>query len=287
LRLAKPEDILISSAHCVASWSKVIEVAGLKIKLFGEFRVQRGEDLIERREWDGQKSRSLLKLLLTRPGHAFSGDEIIEALWPGVSPEAANRRLRITVSLLRRTLEPDLERGSDSRYVLRRRPGYLFDRHSDCEVDAWELEERQGRAEAFREAGELDEAIDEYGAALELWRGEFLGEDPYEEWAIAAREEWQERRLSVFSGLAECLALKGRYAEAVEVCNRALALEEYREDLHRRLMLYHYCSGEQALALRTYRDYTRTLKEELGTAPSPELARLMERIEARDVPGVD
>ncbi len=62
------------------------EVAGLKIELFGEFRVRRGEDPIERREWDRQKGRSLLKLLLTRPGHAFSGDELVEALWPGVPP---------------------------------------------------------------------------------------------------------------------------------------------------------------------------------------------------------
>jgi DNA-binding SARP family transcriptional activator len=179
----------------------VIEVAGLKIELFGEFRVRRGEDPIERREWDGQKSRSLLKLLLTRPGHAFSADEIIEALWPGVSPEAASRRLRITVSQLRRTLEPDLERGSGSRYVLRQRPGYLFGRQADCEVDAWEFEKRQNKAGAALQAGELDEAIDEYRAALELWRGEFLEEDPYEEWAISAREEWRERCLSVFRGL--------------------------------------------------------------------------------------
>ena len=51
--------------------------------------------------------------------------------------------------------------------------------------------------------------------------------------------------------LSECLALKGRYAEAIETCERALSLDSYREDLHRRLMLYRYCAGEQALALQT------------------------------------
>ena len=52
-------------------------------------------------------------------------------------------------------------------------------------------------------------------------------------------------------------------------------------------MLYHYCAGEQALALQAYRRYARTLEEELGTVPSPELTRLKEQIEVRDVPGVD
>ena len=262
-------------------------MASLKIKLFGEFGAWHGEEPIESEEWGGQKPRSLLKLLLTRPGRAFSKDEIGEALWPGRTSEAADRRLRVTVSQLRRALEPELGRGSDSRYVLSQRPGYLFNKEADCEVDAWRFGEHRQRAEAAQEAGELDDAIGEYGKALELASGEFLAEEPYEDWAMAAREEWQENRLTAYSGLAACLALKGRYSQAIEALERALTLDEYSDELHRRLMLYHYCAGEQSLALRTYRDYVRMLKEELGTTPSPELAHLKEQIEKRHVPGVD
>jgi DNA-binding SARP family transcriptional activator/Flp pilus assembly protein TadD len=264
-----------------------VKVAGLKIELFGEFQVWRGEDLLESQVWGRQKTRSLLKLLLTRPGRAFSKDEILEALWPDVSSEAAERSLRVTVSLLRRALEPELGRGSDSRYVLSKRPGYSFSEQADCEVDAWKFEKHRQRAEAARDAGELDAAICEYRGALDLVRGEFLAEEPYEDWAMEAREEWREKQLAAFSGLAKCLALKGRYAEAIEASKHALALDEYRDELHRRLMLYHYCAGEQGRALRTYRDYARVLKEELGATPSPELVRLKEQIEARNVPGVD
>ena len=265
----------------------MVETAQIKVYLFGEFRVEREGVPIGSEEWDRQKTRSLLKLLLIRPGRAFSRDEILEALWPGASPEAAARSLRVTVSLLRRVLEPEMRRGSDSHYVLRQAPGYLFDGNSDCEVDAWEFEDRQRGAEAARDAGKLDEAISAYYSALELVRGEFLSEEPYEEWAMEAREEWRERHLTVLSDLSECLALRGRYTRAVEVCNRALALDELREDLHRRLMLYHYSAGEQALALRSFRQYAKILEKALGTAPSPELVYLQERIEARDVPGVD
>ena len=117
-------------------------MAGLEIKLFGEFRVWRGGELVE--EWDRQKTRSLLKLLLTRPGYAFSKDEIVEALWPGVAPRSAEHSLRTTIGLLRRALEPDLERGSDSRYVLGKRPGYAFDERADVlpeDVPAYYLHE--------------------------------------------------------------------------------------------------------------------------------------------------
>ncbi|MDX6379782.1 MAG: hypothetical protein QOI57_806 [Rubrobacteraceae bacterium] len=259
----------------------------LKISLLGGFQVRRGQDLIERREWGGQKTRSLLKLLLTRPHRAFSRDEIMEALWPGVSPKAAERDLRVTVSRLRKALEPDIKRGSDSRYILRRSPGYSFNPQANCEVDAWEFERHQNKAETSQREGRLEEAINEYRAALELWRGDFLAEDPYEDWAMEVRREWQERRLTILSGLSECLALRGLYTEAIEVCNHALTVEGYRESLYRQLMLYHYCAGEQALALQTFRRYAKILKEELGAFPSPEMDRLKERIEARDVPGVD
>lgn len=262
-------------------------MADLKINLFGEFRVWRGEDLVENGEWDRQKTRSLLKLLLTRPGRAFSRDEILDALWSGAPPEAAERSLRVTVSLLRRVLQPNLERGSDSRYVLRRLPGYLFDHKADCEVDVWEFEEHQRKAKSARERERLEEAIEEYRAGLTLLGGDFLSEEPYEEWAMEAREEWRERHLAVLSDLAECLARRGRYTEAIEACNRALNVDRYSEELHRRLMLYHYCAGEQTLALQTFRTYTRMLKEELGAAPSPDIIGLMEQVAARDVPGVD
>ncbi len=259
----------------------------LKINLVGEFRVWRGDHLIGSKEWDRQKTRSLLKVLLTRPDHIFSKDEIVEALWPGVPPEAAERSLRVTVSLLRRALEPDLGSGAESRYVHQQRPGYSFNCRADCEVDAWEFERHRKEADAARRAERLDEAIRGYRAALGFVRGEFLAEEPYEEWAMEARELWTERRLALSSDLSECLALKGRYADAIEACKHALTLDGYREDLHRRLMLYHYCAGEQNLSLGAFRSYARMLREELGATPSAELTRLMEQVEARDVPGVD
>ena len=263
-------------------------MAGLKIKLFGEFRVWRGGELIESEEWDRQKTRSLLKLLLTRRGHAFSKEEIVEALWPGVAPHSAEHSLRTTIGLLRRALERGLERGSDSRYVLSRRPGYSFNEQAQCQVDAWEFEDHRKKAEAALGAENTEEAIEEYRAAVNLVHGgELLEEEPYEEWAAEARQEWRERHLFVLSGLSECLAQKGSYTEAIGFCERALTIDKFSEELRRRLMLYRYCAGEQALALQTYRDYAKILEEELGTGPSPELARLKEQMEARDVPGVD
>ena len=113
-------------------------------------------------------------------------------------PGAADHSLRTTVGLLRRALEPDLERGPDSRFVLSKRPGYMLDRRAGWDVDAWRFEEHRTRAEASWEAGKTDEAVEECRAALDLARGDFLSEDPYEDWAMGARQEFRVSRLSVF-----------------------------------------------------------------------------------------
>ncbi|WP_162924541.1 tetratricopeptide repeat protein [Rubrobacter indicoceani] len=259
----------------------------MRIKLFGEFRVWRSGEIVGNEKWDRQKTRSLLKLLLTCPGRVFSRDEILEALWTDSSPASAERSLRVTVSLLRRALEPNLEHGPGSRYIISQRPGYMFDRESACEVDTWEFEKHLKNAEEARKAANHDEAIRMYRLALDLLQGEFLAEEKYEDWAFTAREDWRKRHLVALSELSECLAQKGRYTEAIESCERAMALDRYREDLRRRLILYHYCAGEQTLALRAYRCYARRLKEELGASPSPELEKLKDQVEAREVPGVD
>src|SRR5829696_9089375 len=227
-------------------------MAALEIKLFGEFQVWRDGELVGSEEWNRQKTRSLLKLLLTRPGYAFSKDEIVEALWPGVAPRSAEHSLRTTMGLLRRALEPELKRGSESRYVLGKRPGYAFDERADCRVDAWDFEEHRKRAEAALRMEDSEAAIGEYRAALDLVRGEYLEEEPYEEWAMQARLRWRDRHLSVLSGLAECLALKGNYTEAIGLCERALVIDRFGEEVRRRLMLYRYCAGEQAQTLQTY-----------------------------------
>ncbi|MDQ3397651.1 MAG: winged helix-turn-helix domain-containing protein, partial [Deinococcota bacterium] len=246
----------------------------MKVCLFGAFQVWRGQDLIERHEWDRQKTRSLLKLLLTDPGRAFSHDEIIEALWPGADFDASERSLRVTVSLLRRVLEPELARGTASRYIVQRRPGYAFNREADCWVDTWEFERLQIQANKAREVGKLEEAASGYKTALALVQGEVLAEDPYEAWAMEAKEAWQERQLAALSALAECQALQGLYSEAIHACQQALILDAYREDMYRQLMLYHSYTGEQALALQVYRRYGKLMQEEFGTAPSPEIEQL-------------
>ena len=61
--------------------------------------------------------RQLLSALAIRP--VLTRDQAIELLWPGLDPAKAARNMRVTLTHLRRLLEPDRS-GGDASYHLRR-----------------------------------------------------------------------------------------------------------------------------------------------------------------------
>jgi DNA-binding SARP family transcriptional activator len=87
----------------------------LRVYLLGRFRVQVEERTVAEDAWPRQKVKSLLKLLALAPGHALHRDQILEALWPDLSPAAAANNFYRVLHLLRRVLEPGLAAGADSR----------------------------------------------------------------------------------------------------------------------------------------------------------------------------
>jgi tetratricopeptide (TPR) repeat protein len=70
----------------------------------------------------------------------------------------------------------------------------------------------------------------------------------------------------------------GRHREIIAELQTLAAAEPLRERLHELLMLALYRSGQQAAALRTYRQARRRLIEEIGIEPGPGLRDLNQRI---------
>ncbi len=120
--------------------------------------------------------------------------------------------------------------------------------------------------------------------AAELYRGDFLAgfqvrDAPvFEEWALLQRERLHRQAYEVFQALAAHHAARLEYPAAIEYITRQLALEPWREEAHRYLMLLLARSGQRSAALAQYETCRRILAEELGVMPSPETTALYERI---------
>ncbi|MBI5197795.1 MAG: winged helix-turn-helix domain-containing protein, partial [Nitrospirae bacterium] len=111
----------------------------LRIELLGPLRILVQGRPLPANVWDRRNTRSLLGLLLTDPGKSFSFDDMMEAVWPHLDPDAAAKSLRAAVSKLRKVLEPDLPQGRLSKYIRTDPMGYSFTVPPHCILDVDEV----------------------------------------------------------------------------------------------------------------------------------------------------
>lgn len=259
--------------------------AELKVKLFGRFEVWRADLLIPSEAWPQRKTETLFKVLLTERGRVFTQDQLIEALFPELDVQKATQNLYKRISELRHILEPKLKKGTDSQYVLRAGVGgYCFSETAPCWLDTEEFRKHYQVGRELAKTDRWSQALEHYQQVTELYRGDFLAEDLYEEWSLAPRERWREHYLQALSQLIECFARLEQYQEAIESCQRLIALEPCRESAYRAKMLYHYYAGEEPKALQTYEDCIKAIKEELGVDPAQETRALRDLIQQGQVP---
>jgi DNA-binding SARP family transcriptional activator len=233
----------------------------------GRFEVWRQGVPVPAAEWRGQKTRDLLKILLLADRHFVAKDQLVEWLWPGVAPGAAEANLRSAVSDLRRVLEPELDRGRDSTYVQTRREGYCFNPAPGVVLDMSDFERAiQATARA------------PLAAALADYPGELLEEDPYAEWAQGERSRLRGRRLDALARLAELCRAEGDWSQAITAAEQGLALDASRESLWRALMRAHMLHGDRAAALAAFERCRAALSRDLGTDPLPETLALHQQL---------
>ncbi|MFC2081939.1 BTAD domain-containing putative transcriptional regulator [Candidatus Bipolaricaulota bacterium] len=254
----------------------------LEIKLFGRFEVLRDGEPIPEEAWGRRKTKTLFKVLLTNPGHVFTNDQLIDALFGGENVDKATENLYGRVSQLRRALEPRLKRGVDSTFILRAGQGYSFNADAAVEIDVIVFQEGVEEAATLAEAKEWMSAVERYDVAIALYRGEFLAEDRYEDWAEEVRANLQQQFLDALLELAASYEQLGRLRQSISCCQRALAIEPHRERVIQQLMEYQAQACQRGAALETYKEGERALREYLGVEPPPGMQALQARLSSEE-----
>ena len=209
----------------------------------------------------GRNQRALLTLLLLRANEAVSTERLVDQLWGEHPPRTATTSLQNTVSQLRKLLGPGL---------LHTRPtGYQLELDGDqLDLSRFEqLVQKAGAAEPMERAVLLREA-------LGLWRGPALADCELEDFAQTEIHRLEDLRLGVLEERIAADLDTGVDAELVAELEALVSRHPLRERLRAQLMLALYRSGRQADALSAYHDARRTLVEELGIEPGPELQAL-------------
>jgi predicted ATPase/DNA-binding winged helix-turn-helix (wHTH) protein len=250
----------------------LLGMAVLRIQTLGEFQAWRQREILT---LPTKKCKALLQILLIEPGRLVPTDQLIESLWPTLPPRKALNNLWVTVSQLRRVLQPDSPPRSRSDYIHKQGEGYRFNSESNYWLDVHEFTKHLIDAQS---AANLADRIASLEQARTLYQGDYLEDEPYAEWAQFPRTQWRRRYEQLLSNLAEANRREGNFQKAITHCHEILTLDNANENTYRLLMRCHASLGERATALKVYEEAVHVLKDEIGVNPMPETAELARQI---------
>jgi DNA-binding SARP family transcriptional activator len=262
---------VIPGQKAAAAWETPARVL-LAVHLLGPLQVTANDVPVE--DWSSGRYRSLFGYLVTHRQPWPKRDVLMDVFWPESEPRASRNSLNVTMHGLRRLL-----RTASDATVIEYTAG-LYRLHPDVRLwlDTDEFETRVSHARRLDDEGDASRATDEYEVAAALYQGDFLEEDPYEEWAAPIRERLRLTYLDALGKLARLHFTAGRYAACAGLCQRIIGLDPCREDAHRRLMRCYSRQGQRHLALLQYRACARALASDLGVGPDRATTELQARI---------
>jgi LuxR family transcriptional regulator, maltose regulon positive regulatory protein len=260
-----------------------LATAPIYIQTLGPFRAWRKGQEIERAAWGREKALHLLQLLVCNRGRGLHREQVLEALWSDSSASTASTGLRVALNALRHALSPDRESGTDDPFVRRDGDTIRLGMEAGIRIDADEFT-RLLKAARATEAIDVEQAISLYESALSLYRGEFLGENRYAEWADTERQQKRSEFLASAERLAGLLLKVGDGERAARWAETMLQHDPLWEAAYAILMESYWRQGNRALAVRAYNRCRKRLHESLGVAPSGRTAALMETISRQEDP---
>ena len=243
---------------------------GTEIGLLGQLRVGLDGRPVEG-ELRGVQGKLCFAYLALNRDRAVPRAELEDAIWFERPPGEPGAALSTLVSRLRKTLGEGVIAGrSGLRLILPE--GSSID--TEAAQEALSLAEQLERDHPARAQAELKAAI--HALEEELlpgfdapWLGDF-------------RRDLQDLRLQALELSASLSLQLGDPASAERTARELVRAHPYRESGHGRLMEALAAQGNTAEALRAYEDLRALLRDELGTAPSRDLAELHRTLLSED-----
>jgi DNA-binding SARP family transcriptional activator/tetratricopeptide (TPR) repeat protein len=221
----------------------------LRVQLLGRFAVFVDHAEVPAQRWPSLRATQLVQLLSLAPRHRMTRDQVIDALWPELAPDAGAANLR--------------KAAHHARQALGRQDGILMQGgelqlwpDGPLTVDSEDFEVQARCALALRDPARCKEVADSYP-------GDLLPSASYEDWAEPARE----RLCASFTELLRASAQWERLAQ----------VEPGDEPAHREMMAAALAGGNRAAAIRWYAHLRESLQRDFGVLPDAQTEALYQR----------
>ncbi len=253
----RPPAIPVTSVSSVPESSK--PTASMRVYCFDAFEL-----VIDNAPVDLSTVRpralSVLRLLALHAGRFVHREVLMEALWPGVDPNAALHSLQVAVSSLRKVL-PDRAVPT----IVRQGDAYRLELSPDAFSDVRILQTRLTAAAAAMAQGDNRRAFDEASCAVEAYRGDLLLEEGPADWVVGHRDVMRLELVRACAIAGEAALKLDLASEATRLAERGLSVDRYADPLWRILVDSLEQSHDTASAERVRRAW-QEMMHDLGVA---------------------
>lgn len=243
-------------------------MARIQLKLFGGFHAAHADGA--EISLSARKGEALVAYLALNQIQRQTRERLAALLWGDRFEEQARHSLRQTVLAIRKALADE-----DASIVITEGEFLSLDREA-IDVDALEFHKlvREGSQASLTRAialysGDLLEGITTKAAV-------------FDEWLLTERGRYRELAIDALTTLMGQQTEQGDSETAIATTQRLLSVDPSNEDAHRLVMQLHDRSGRRSAALRQYRIYVDTLRNEFDAEPDPHMVQLHAEIQARE-----
>ncbi|MFZ5642462.1 MAG: BTAD domain-containing putative transcriptional regulator [Bacillota bacterium] len=248
------------------------------VNCLGGFRVFVNGVEISPSHWKTQKAENLFKYLIIdrRQRHK---ERIIEELWPESDLRLGDASLRMALTNVRKAL--GLGDNVSESIILKRGIVCL-----SPEIDVFtDYELFSSTAQGALQEEDVDNPVvtDLLERAAGLYSGEFLPDNPYEDWTAGLRAQLRRLYLQVLLKLVKTYSAQGKPELAIYTCRRYLVLEPADEPVSRTAMELLLQGGQKQQALSLYQELAAALAKEYSIAPDAETNILYKKIREEEI----
>ncbi len=236
----------------------------IEVFLLGFFQVYQDDRLIDR--WPNGKGRQIFKYLILKRKARVHKEVLMDLFWPSLSVKAARNNLNVNICGLRRRLPLPNE---GSSHIVYEADCYFINPHLDIWVDTEAFDVAFERGRVSRHDGQPNSAVEAFEEVVDLYNGELLTEDRYDEWIEPVRTTYADRYLAALAYLQSHYMEAHNFERAIEICRKLIAADPSDEIALACLMACYQQTGKRHLAIREHHRFVERLDREYDLHPSP------------------
>lgn len=208
-----------------------------------------------------KKVLSLLCFLLSRPRFTATREQVLEALWPEMDPDAGANSLNQSAYFLRHVFEPATD-DDDSAGYLRSRADLIW---LDNELVGCRSQDCAGIIAAIRRDSDPELVT----RLAETYSGPYAVDFIYDEWATSFREMLHASYLDRIERSIVGDTRAGQFERALNLAQLAMQADPDADQIELCLLRLYRQMGAQAAAAEQYTHYATVMREQMGIEPPP------------------